>query len=152
MERTFNSSTRNGRPDPSIRTCIYDMFSIANINRHSSRIQTITLHQCLLFQQHGTCSHPLCKWHEHSPQLSPTKVTGMVRTTTLSWRERERQAYLNWGFPHSLIIYYPTWLTDIPWKLTKKNSIIREQEPSEIKKRYTHNYLLFNYDASLIKD
>ena len=39
MDRTFNNSTRNGRPDPSIRTCKYGMFSVAN-NRHSSRIQT----------------------------------------------------------------------------------------------------------------
>ena len=93
---------------------------------------TITLHQCLLSQQHGTCSYHLCRWHEHSPQLSPTMAV-ILRCSTLSWRESVREAYLNWSFTHSLIIYYPTWLTDVPWKLTVKCSI-REPEPSEIEK------------------
>lgn len=148
MDRTFNTSTRNGRPDPSIRTYIYDMFSPLNINRHNSRIQTITLHQCLLSQQHGTCSYHLCRWHEHSPQLSPTMAV-IFRCSTLSWRESVREAYLNWSFTHSLIIYYPTWLTDVPWKLTVKCSI-REPEPSEIKK--AHMLLSMNNNSSLMKD
>lgn len=77
------------------------------------------LHQCLLSQQHGTCSYDLCRWHEHSPQLSPTKDV-MFRCNPLSWRERVREPYLNWSFTHSLIIYYPTWLTDVSWKLAVK--------------------------------
>lgn len=39
IDRTFRTSIRNGRPDPSIRTCVCETFSIPFTNRHSSKLQ-----------------------------------------------------------------------------------------------------------------